>query len=160
MPFVENFHEFRERMNCPFVEARGRFMFANGGLSNRFTHSDPPTDPTELLGRKREFARVQLEAAEKEFANTKRAFGEQASLAARYPNLPGAPSNAPQILRDLRKVAVVRRVALARIEAELAEMPAAIAIRRRDEIERERQEQHRRLRDEIGAINLDAPEDD
>ena len=78
MPYIEDFSEFRSRMDCECYLVRGVHVFANGGQSNGNTHADPPTDPHELLELRVQFLKAKLSGEEKKFNNCKSYITSQA----------------------------------------------------------------------------------
>jgi hypothetical protein len=72
MPIViETYSEFKHRMNCEYLEIGEGFswkvLFANGGVWSANLPLDPPTDPKELLRRKRDFIKARLDRENAQF---------------------------------------------------------------------------------------------
>lgn len=138
MPYVESMPEFRNRMDCPHAFVNGRYLWENGGQSNGYAHLNPPADKWERLRLQAEYYAFILKREEKEYYAYQNACMEQLNLAKKYPNVPGPPPEAPELLRAgedrMRKL----RAKLDGIAAELRESPQAKFERQREDRERER----------------------
>lgn len=101
MPYIEDFEEFKKRMNCPYVASRKRYLFENGGQSNGGLgqHTDPPDDPQSLLTLQIEYLAVRLEQEETKFNDCKGYIMEQA----RFHSLGAGPPPAEDAFSDLAR---------------------------------------------------------
>jgi len=102
MPFVENFFEFRTRMACPFLQTAKGYLFQNGGRSDGMEHSDPPTDPTELLRLSIEYDEAQLVIAERKRSQCADYIATQASFHAKG----AGPAPGDQAFEDLKQLKI------------------------------------------------------
>lgn len=155
--YVESFGEFAERHGHDQVAYRGTlFLFSDGAICNQegSAFQEPPEKPSARLHLQRDYARIRVERAEGEFSNASTAFAEQATLAARYRNLPPPPSNAPEILESLKAEVYKWRERLAELEEQLSKTPEANEAQRRQRLESDRKSRMNELSARIRSIKL------
>ena len=155
---IESFDEFAARHGGSPVEVRNQFIFADGATCRSEygdARAEPPADPASLLALQREYHRATAERAEATFYDARSRFSEQASLAARYSNLPSAPEDAPEILNNLKQAVHRERAELARIESELAKTPQARRRQERQELDNQRVTEITTLHQKINSVVLD-----
>ena len=121
MPYYEDIKEFRERMSCPDLTDGREFLFENGGVSTGLNHSDPPSDPIELLENKIRYQKLLLEQSDNHQSQIVRYVQDQNEIAATgY----GANAN-PKAFDDLKKAKAETEKAarvLEEMEAKLKEL--------------------------------------
>lgn len=105
---VESLDEFRRRQACAWVEANGLVLFANGAVSDGYTHQDPAED--SRAGR-RAYLRARLAAEEREWSAFRDHCIEQAAMHRSMPRAcPGPSLDAPAQLRAGRdRIHALRR---------------------------------------------------
>jgi hypothetical protein len=171
---LESFTEFSARQKvggkpCPYVQANkisirtgdtlGRFIFANGAVSDGLqSHFPPPDNEYDRLGIQRDYYAALLEGEEKAWHQYRQTCVDLAAQSARYANLPGCPPDAPQQLeRGAQRIAELRQK-VSEIDALLAGDPRKKvnneAIERRQRAEAERIGQQNSLLNQLKAMGI------
>jgi len=154
---VESYEEFVARHGSNPVSLGSELLFPDGAavsIENADIRQEPPTDPQRLLTAKRMYHVQALRNAELHFHEAREQFSQQAQWAARYANLPGPPTNAPQILQQLKAAVEKQREALAAIDEQLSNTPQAIHRREMEAIRERQQAASASLLHKINAIQL------
>lgn len=154
MPFIENYNEFKQRQNCKEepINIQGVLTFENGAAWSNMAGANPPEDEYELARIQSRYYRAKLKLAEDEFFRYQSHSLNQASLAARYANLPGADPNAPVILKKLKAEATMWGEKLQASIDILKNSPANQLKRKREELMAERRAEHQELINKIKQI--------
>jgi hypothetical protein len=130
---IETFQEFVIRQDCEYIITgtqispktgynANRIVFANGAVSDRVTHFEPPSDRTTLLQVRREFLKTKLTREERDFREFKNRTISQASLHARFKDLPsGIDAESVEALRQGQTRVLRLREELAAVEQELTD---------------------------------------
>ena len=154
---IDSYQEFADRHGGSPVQVENIFLFPDGASVNgddRDDRREPPADPTERLRARRDYVAAHLDRTIDNFQSLKAHCHEQASLAARYTNLPGPPVDAPKELRRLAALAEKYREELAEIDAQLAETPEAQRQRELDALRAEQNARQAQLMAEIKGIEI------
>ncbi|VTT97976.1 unnamed protein product [Gemmataceae bacterium] len=151
---IETFPEFASRQGCEYIIAGRetsfrtgdevhRLVFANGAVSDGVNHFNPPTDSRTLLLLRKEFVEAKLQKEENDFTEYRNACLEQAAISSRFPNLPGPPTEAPQLLQAGAERIAKLREELARLNEQLVDRQAIERERYRSQVTED--ERFRRL---------------
>lgn len=160
VPIQESDIEFIARHGARQINVGGQLLMpdgavliqSDGGYSIRH---EPSANLQERLRQQRRYADERRKRADVEFMQARTAFSEQASLAARYSNLPGPPPNAPDVLTRLKQRVQKWRDRVLELEKQLSDTPEM-----RQQHEREQHLARQRgkvaaLGQQINAIDLD-----
>lgn len=95
MPYVENYTEFKKRMDCPCLTVGNRTYFENGATSDGGGWwKDPPTDKWERLRLQSVYYRERFRRAETDLQQAKQGALDQLGVIHRYRDsslpMPGA----------------------------------------------------------------------
>ena len=144
---VESYAEWVTRHGQP-IDVDGRYLVCPDGafcpVVDGDMRAEPSDDPREKLTMRIAYARKAAKTAEQEFNQTRAGFAQQANLAARFPGqIPSAPENAKEILKDLKAVVLKRR-------ADLEGLVKSLDATQVTDPERLQWQQHRANLDELG----------
>ncbi|MEZ6119023.1 MAG: hypothetical protein R3C28_20980 [Pirellulaceae bacterium] len=152
MPFVESLDEFRERMNCPYIQGGGGYLFENGAFSDSYMHYDPPENEFDCLLRRRKYYVAQLERHIAWFNAAKKSAFDAAQMTSR--NVPTITEQHIEELERLRTNVLSLREKVSEFDEVLAESPQALSQRQREAEEAERLARIAELRDRANQINI------
>ncbi len=162
---IESFEEFRQRQRCEHInlgtevaqtgQEVNRYVFANGAYSDATGHYDPPTDERARFTVQRDFLRAKLSREERAFRDFRQTVVNQASLHARYSNLP--PGATPEAVEDLRRgqERILRlRALLAKVEAQLVDPETRKKQQESSNLEGELRQRHMELLKQVQSIEV------
>ena len=122
---IESYDEFalRHGNDALLIDKAGLIVFSDGAsvsINDADVRMEPPLDPLQLTQMKVAYFREAVKAATEDFNRQRKLFGDMASMASRYDNLPGPPDNAKEILESMANVVHVLQGRVAELEAQLA----------------------------------------
>jgi len=161
---IETFDEFRQRQRCEHInlgsEVSGaghevnRYVFANGAYSDSTGHYDPPPDEKVRLVVQRDFLKTKLRREERDFKEFRQTVINQASLHARYSNLPPITAQAVDDLRRGRERILRLREWLVKVEAGLIDPEEAKKQQAKLSLEGEQRRRHLELLSQVQQIEV------